>query len=135
MATIQVQTCSSFEEFVETIGDLKGPSVVKLADYGVVEPKRSGGSVWMQPMVVVVATAVDMKESRILRWEEKREARQMVSIIAGTGRGMHNDGDLVAKVQLLRGELELHGFKVSEGEWTPENVAAILGARNKGTGK
>ena len=80
----------------------------------------------MQPRVRVVATAFDRSAQEILRFQEKRDADQMVTVITGKNHGHHNDYDMVARKDELKALLLDGGFQVEGGEWTPESAGQFL---------
>mgnify|MGYP001549342957 CR=1 FL=1 len=85
-------------------------------------------------MVRVVATAFDRENAEILRWQEQKDANQMVTIVAGTGKGRHNEQELVARKHELMAILRDEGYQVDEGEWTIESATAFLEARRRALG-
>jgi hypothetical protein len=117
----------SFQELLDTLVKRRDAiRLAKIADYSFVEPERQGPAIVMQPKVKLVVTAYDPSNEEILRWEEKDDARSMITIHAGTGRGTHNDSSIRRKSDLMRQKLELAGFAVATGELTEQSVREIL---------
>jgi len=130
MAT-QILPFENFEKFLARV-KANGLRTVRLLDEGLVEPRRVGnGAIVMQPMIRVVATAYDSDDDTILKWEEKDDARRMVTINASTGRGWHNDSKVTAERQHLRDILAMENVQVESGEWTPQNIASLRKVRRK----
>jgi hypothetical protein len=128
---VEVVDHETFEAFLDDLRNRPGVRLVKLADYGFVSPLRtSSGAIVMAPQVKVVATAVDKdaRPPKLVRWQSSRRASGTVTVGIGTAKGIHGDMDVVAKKEDLAKWLELEGFLVSEGEWTPEEVNRLLAA-------
>ena len=134
MAKIRVTPYQRFDLFLSELHNRSNIRFVRLADYGLVEPAKRSGAFVMQPMVRVVASAFDRDKEEILRWQEQKDANQMVTIVAGRSDGLHSDQELVARKEELRAILQDEGFQVDEGEWTSENANAFLQTRKRVVG-
>ena len=106
--------------------------LVKLDDQGLVEPARQGAAFVMQPRVRVVATAFDHKTNEILRWHDKWDVGGgTVTVNALTGNGSHRDPTGARTRDQAIAALELKGYQVSRGEWTPGSIASVLAGTSK----
>lgn len=121
------QKVETFEEFLKILRS-ESIKLVRLTDYGFTAPEQRGPAVVLQPKVKLVATALDKAVPRIIRWEETRDAKQMVTIHAPTGQGSHHEGGIIAKREEISLFLESEGFHVTDGEWTPEFADTFLQA-------
>lgn len=100
---------------------------VKVNDQGLVEPAKQGTAFVMQPRVRIVATAFDPKDNEILRWQHKWDVGSgTVTINAPSGQGVHRDRTGARTRDQTIAALELMGYQVSRGEWTPASIAGIL---------
>lgn len=121
-----------FEMFDDLLAELEKPvrghiRLVKVDDFGLVEPVRQANALVMQPRVRIVATALDYKKHEILRWEKKWDVgggKALVRVFSG--RGSYNDRTGEKTRSQITAALEARGLPVSEGEWTPESAAAAL---------
>jgi hypothetical protein len=101
--------------------------LVKVDDQGLVEPIRKGKAFVMQPMVRLVATALDYKRPEILRFQKKWEAGSgAVSIDVFSGRGSYIDPTGTKTRDRIVAAIEARGLQVSKGEWTQDSAAAAL---------
>jgi hypothetical protein len=123
---------TSFTMFDDLLAELAKPErshihVVKVDDQGLIEPTRQGKAFVMQPMVRVVATALDYKKPEILRFEKKWKAGSgAVSINVFSGRGWYIDPSGTKTRDQIIAAIEARGLQVSNGEWTPDSAAAAL---------
>lgn len=125
--SIQVIEPGTFEQFLEELRRHPAVRLVKLADYGFVAPlETSSGAIIMAPQLRVVATAFDKAAGALLRWESTQQANAGPTAAMETVRGVHGDVRVVARKQDLRNWLELEGYSVSEGEWTPQGIDRLL---------
>jgi hypothetical protein len=124
---VHVKECKTFESFLSELHKRRSVRIVKLADYGFVAPVRTnGGAFVMMPQVKLVATAFDKVKATLLRWQETDEARKTVTIHAGVGRGEHNETRILTRRQNIEKRLEVEGFAVSEGEWSPDELEQLI---------
>ena len=123
---ITEEKCSSFKDFVDKIEKAGTIRLVKLKDQGFTAPATRDGIVVIQPMVRIVATAFDRKQSKIIRWEVTADARNGVSIDATTGQGTHDETTMKADKERIRQTLQLDGYSVENGEWTVPTVEILL---------
>jgi len=127
---VQLIETETFEQFLDELQKRPTVRMIKLVDYGFVGPLRtSTGTVILAPQLRVVATAFDKAADTLLRWESMRQPRANASIAVETIKGIHGDMRVVARKQDLRNWLELEGYSVSDGEWTPEEVDRLLARR------
>jgi hypothetical protein len=115
----RVTQIESFEDFVKRISNpkrstklpVKSPTIrlVKLMDSVFVAPKVRGAFTVMQPYAKLVATAYDVSQDEILRWEKCEE----------------DTGAQLSPAEQVRQRLELEGFAVAEGEWTPDVIEQV----------
>ena len=103
-----------FDDFVKAIIAAGSIRLVKLEEYGFTKPVVKNGAVFIQPMVRVVATAFDKSASAVYRWQETADAKPG-----------DEAGPLTATEQ-VRELLQLEGFGVERGEWSPGAVEALL---------
>ena len=100
-----------------------GIGFVKVADQGMILPKRQGRGFIQQPVIRVVATAFDPRTNEILLWDKKWPAASGRVTIHDRGKGTHG-GDPTARA--IREEVERRlvaaGFQVREGEYTQASV-------------
>jgi hypothetical protein len=130
-STIKVVDFGSFKEFQ---AELQKPErshirLVKVDDQGLVEPAKKGTAFVMQPRVRIVATAFDHKTNpnQILRWQHKWDVGGgTLTINAMSGQGVHRDPTGARTRDQTIAALELMGYQVSPGEWTPASIAGIL---------
>ena len=130
------QTCDvrlvDYATFANLLTELGTPDrshirLVKVDDQGLVEPARQGTAFVMQPRVRVVATAFDHKTNEILRWQSKWDVGSgTVTVHAPSGEGTHRDPTGARTRDQAIAALELRGYQVSRGEWTPASITAIL---------
>jgi len=126
------------DALAEFINQLKTRHIrlVKLTDYGDVEPIKRGSGFVLQPMVRVVATALDVDAREIVSWAVEGEARRMVTATAGAGRGA--DPERVIEKRRARDVLRQLGYEVDEGEWdvnAAEQVIAVLAEATRSQAK
>lgn len=126
MSAIKVVDASTFDEFVNAIVNVGTIRLVKLEDYGFTAPADKDGMIVIQPMVRLVATAFDKRSGTIYRWHETTAARQTFSIRA-TNRGGSPDEVVLMEKDRVRQLLQLEGFSVEKGEWTPATIETLLG--------
>lgn len=126
MSTVKLQDIPSLDEFLRESARSGSIRLVKLEDYGFTAPVKRGETVVIQPMVRLVATAFDKQNRTIYRWQETTEARRGVSIQASTGNGTHDEATVVMEKDRVRQLLQLEGFSVEKGEWTPAGVETLL---------
>jgi hypothetical protein len=134
MAVKLLEPTPTFKEFVHELQHRPSIRVVRVTDYGGVEPSNRQGAWVMQPFVKVVAAAFDKVAGEIVQYVEQKDADQMVTVIAGTGRAEHNDFDVVARKDELKALLQDAGYQVEDGEWTVRAAEAFLVARQKAYG-
>ena len=127
MSTVKLKDEPSFKDFLGAITQCSSVRLVKLEDYGFTAPVTKEGTVVIQPMVRLVATAFDKQSDTIYRWQETTEARRGVSIQASTRRGAHEEAAVLMEKDRVRQTLQLEGFSVEKGEWTPASVETLLG--------
>jgi len=116
---IQVRKYSTFDEFIAVISKAESIRVVKLEDYGFTAPALENNLPVIQPQVRLVATAYDKRVTTIYRWEQTTPARDVLT--AGS------DGRVFSQKERFWQLLQLNGFSVEKGEWTPSNIELILG--------
>ena len=128
-SNIKVVDFGSFKEFQ---AELQKPErshvrLVKVHDQGLVEPAKQGPAFVMQPRVRIVATAFDHNENEILRWHHKWDVGNGTATInAPSGQAAHRDPTGTRTRDQTIAALELMGYQVSRGEWTPASIAGIL---------
>jgi hypothetical protein len=133
-STYKIVDCKTFEEFLNSLASDERSHVrlVKVDDQGLVEPAKQGTVFVMQPRVRIVATAFDHRKNEILRWQDKWDVgSNKVTIHAGSGQGSHRDPTGARTRDLIIAALELRGYQVSRGEWTPDSIAGILAGTAK----
>lgn len=125
MARIKDEIAADFDEFLRLIGrrDIR---LVKLADYGLVEPVTEKGVTVMQPMVRIVATAFDKASGTLVRWEDKRRTRQGIHVCADGGASRHSDKRSLALREHLTQRLQIEGYNVADGEWTADQLQSLI---------
>jgi len=101
----------SLSEFLEEIQGRSAIRLVKFAEDGLTKPVRKQKSTWLVPVIRVVCTAYDKDSSEIVRFEDERESKEMVS-----------------EKERIRERLQLEGYAVEDGEWTEKAVTALLSA-------
>ena len=102
--------------------------LVKLATYAFVEPGPLGGGAYgMIGKETIVMTAFSSKNATLHRWKDTREARSMVTITAGTGRGTASAGSFPEEAVQIRARLELEGIQVVDGEWQKDDIERLIG--------
>lgn len=117
----------TFEAFLDALRTSTAVRLVKMSDYGFVSPLRtSSGAIVMAPQIKVVATAFDKPSGTLIRWQSTKRASAGVTVGIGTAKGIHGDVQVVATKADLRKWLELEGYAVSDGEWTPEELDRLL---------
>ncbi len=116
---IQVQKCSTFDEFINVLSEARSIRVVKVEDYGFTAPALEGNVLVIQPQVRLVATAYDKRAMTIYRWEQTTPARDVFTSAS--------DGRVFTQKERIWQLLQLDGFSVEKGEWTPSNIETILG--------
>lgn len=130
--TVDVPKPTDFGMFDDLLAELAKDDrshvrVVKVDDQGIIEPMRRGNAFVMQPMVRVVATALDYKKPEILRFEKKWKAGSgAVSIDVFSGRGSYVDPSGTKTRDQIIAALEARGLQVSKGEWTQKSAAGAL---------
>lgn len=120
---------NSFKEFQAELekNERSHIRLVKVDDQGLVEPAKQGSAFVMQPRVRIVATAFDHKANEILRWQHKWDVGSgNAAINAPSGQGSHRDPTGARTRDQTIAALELKGYQVSRGEWTPVSIAGIL---------
>lgn len=128
--SVNVVDCDTFEAFLDELHNRPAIRLVKLADYGFVAPlKTSSGAIVMAPQVKIVVTAFDKKERALLRWLSSRRANGMATVAIGKAHGIYGDMVVAAKKEDLRKWLELEGYSVSDGEWTPDDIERLVAKR------
>jgi len=128
-STIKIVDSNSFKEFQGELekNERSHIRLVKVNDQGLVEPAKQGNAFVMQPRVRVVATAFDHKTNEILRWQQKWDVGSgTVTMNALSGQGVHRDPTGTRTRDQIIAALELMGYQVSRGEWTPASIAGIL---------
>jgi hypothetical protein len=123
---------ASLGEFIDQL-EARHVRLVKLADYGNVEPVKKGSGYVLQPTIRVVATALDAAAREILSWAVKGEARKMIARAAGTRRGPSPDSERVANKQQARDVLRQLGYDVDEGEWDARSAERVIAALEEAT--
>ena len=127
---VQVEDHKTFEEFLEAIKNRPTIRLVKLAEFGFVSPLgTSTGAIVMAPQIKVVATAFDRQDCALIRWKSTGQINQGSTIAIGMAKGIHGDIPVVARKEDLAKWLELEGFAVSDGEWTPAEIEQMLALR------
>jgi len=137
MAVKTLPPVGSLTEFINLL-EARHIRLVKLTDYGNVEPIKRGSGYVLQPMVRVVGTALDVAAKEIVCWTVEGESRRMVTSAAGAGRGPTPDVDRVAEKRRAREVLRQLGYEVDEGEWdvnSAEQVIAVLAEAAKSRAK
>ena len=127
MFTTKVVVVPTFDEFLQAITSVGSIRLVKLEDYGFTAPVNKDGTIFIQPMVRLVVTAYDKRDWTIYRWQGTTEARRAVSIRAATGRGSPDEAVTLMEQDRVRQLLQLEGFSVEKGEWTPDAIETLLG--------
>ncbi len=117
-----------FDSFLNELADNRSHiRLVKVDDQGLVEPARQGNVIVMQPMVRIVATALDFTTREILRYQKKwNVGGGKVSIHIFSGRGSYSDPTGTKTRDQIIAALEARGFSVSPGEWTLESAKEAL---------
>lgn len=127
---IKVTDFTSIREFFGELGKREHLHVVRVADWGLVEPaRRANGAIVMQPMVRVVATAFDHGHNEILRWHDKWDVgSSVVTVNAGAGaggmsHGRHADPTGARTRDAIIAECRKRGLQVErDREWTREEI-------------
>lgn len=125
MSTIKAVDATTFDGFLRAIVGAGSIRLVKLEDYGFTSPVDKDGVFVIQPMVRLVATAFDKRSGTIFRWQETMEARRAVNIRAAGGAAP--EGTVLMEKDRVRELLQLEGFIVEKGEWTPAGIETLLG--------
>ncbi len=128
-STFKIVDFKSFKEFQAELGKNERSNIrlVKVNDQGLVEPAKQGNAFVMQPRVRIVATAFDHKTNEILRWQHKWDVGSgVVTLDALSGQGVYRDPTGTRTRDQMIAALELMGYQVSRGEWTPASIAGIL---------
>lgn len=128
-SNVEPKDYKSFKEFQNELEKIERSHIrlVKVDDQGLVEPAQQGRAFVMQPRVRVVATAFDHKTNEILRWQQKWDVGSgKVTINAISGHAAHRDPTGIRTREQMIAALELMGYQVSQGEWTPTSIAGIL---------
>ena len=124
---VQVTHVATFEEFLDELRRRPAVRLAKLADYGFVASlKTSTGALIMAPQLRVVATAFDKSTDTLLRWDSMRQSDTSATAAFETVRVAHGEVRVVARKEDLRNWLELEGYSVSDGQWTPEGIDRLL---------
>ncbi|HEU4537324.1 MAG TPA: hypothetical protein VFS00_24560, partial [Polyangiaceae bacterium] len=128
MANVSLKQCATFDDFLAEVTNAGTIRLVKLEDYGFTAPVTKEGSVFIVPMVRLVATAVDKGHKTVFRWEATAEARQAAARSASTAQAPRPaEGEAPPNKEHVRRRLQLDGFSVEPGEWTTAEVATLLG--------
>jgi hypothetical protein len=122
---VKLEDISTFEDFLRVITAAGSIRLVKLEDYGFTAPVNRDGAVVIEPRVRLVATAFDKQRNTLYRWQETTDARQVVSVKPLTGRRVREE--VLMEKDRVRQLLQLEGFSVEKGEWTPDGVETLLG--------
>lgn len=122
--------CKGFEDFLNKCTE-NGVRLVKMTTDAFTGPEDvGGGAISIVGKERMVLTAFIKKpEYLLLRWEETRRARSMVTIIANTGGKGFTLGDgYMGEMSTCKQRLEIEGIQVVEGEWTKQELEHLLEA-------
>lgn len=129
MAVPQTEV-ETFESFLAELQRRPSIRMVKLADFGFAgEVRTSTGAHVLIPQLRVIATAFDKADGTLFRWESIRQRDTGKSAAFQTIKTRHGDIRVVLDKKDLRALLELDGYLVSDGQWTPEDVERLLALR------
>jgi hypothetical protein len=121
----QIKPFKTIKEFFQELEKRSHVRLVKVADQGLVQPAKRGGTTVMQPMVRVVATAFDFKKNVILRWDDTWDVGSNVGNASNQSR--HNDPTGVRTRDKIILECQKRSLQVvRDEEWTAEDIADTL---------